>query len=122
MTAIQSLEDLERFKTRSDRKKEPALSGRDDPGCRQHGQLRDRGWRKQHFQAALKQMDSLQLENVIVSKIGCIGHCSEEPILQVITSDGQKTTYGHASAVAVEKIFSEHVMAGKIVHELQISI
>jgi NADP-reducing hydrogenase subunit HndB len=122
MTAIQSLEDLERFKQEVIAKKNRLSQSGKIQVAVSMGSCGIAAGANSTFLAALKQIESLQLKNVVVSKIGCIGHCSEEPILQVITSDGQKTTYGHASADIVEKIFRKHVIAGEIVHEHQISI
>ena len=122
MTAIQSLKDLERLKQEVIFKKHRLSQAGVIQVVVSMGSCGIAAGANSTYQATQEQIESLHLKNVVVSKTGCIGHCSEEPILQVITSDGQKTTYGNASADVVEKVFREHVVDGKIVHEHQISI
>ncbi len=122
MTAIHSLGDLERYKLEVIANQRRLAQAGEIQAVVSMGTCGIAAGAQDTFLAVQDQIEKLQLKNVVISKIGCIGHCSEEPILQIITSDGQKTTYGHASAKAVERIFYDHVLDGKIVRDYQISV
>ena len=54
------------------------------------------------------------LLNVTVAPIGCIGECAIEPIVKVLQGE-TKTTYCKVDVDAVERIFNEHIIGGKVV-------
>ncbi|MEG2596979.1 MAG: (2Fe-2S) ferredoxin domain-containing protein [Oscillospiraceae bacterium] len=60
------------------------------------------------------------LHNVTVTQTGCIGICQYEPVVEVIDSKGQKTTYIKMTADKVAKIVSDHLVNGNIVNEYTI--
>jgi NADP-reducing hydrogenase subunit HndB len=121
MIAIQSLEDLEKFKQDVIAKKSRLAQAGKIQVVVSMGSCGIAAGAYNTLQAVQEQIESRHLENVIISKTGCIGHCSEEPILIVITSDDQKTTYGHASSELVEQIFREHILGGNIIRKHQLS-
>lgn len=51
-------------------------------------------------------------ENVELKKVGCIGLCFQEPLVEV-ERDGESTLYGHVNESFVEEIVKEHVFDGK---------
>ena len=68
-------------------------------------------------------MDEIQkrgLNHVTVSQTGCIGMCRLEPMVDVITPDGTKTTYVHVKPEMVPRIVAEHVVNGRPVAEYTI--
>ena len=120
MTAIQSLEDLEKFKQDVIDKQTRLSQAGLIQAVVSMGSCGIAAGAQRTYDAVLKQIE--HVENISLSKTGCIGLCSDEPILQVITSDGQKTTYGHVTPDIAERIFREHIRDGKIVREYQIVI
>jgi len=55
------------------------------------------------------------LGNVSVTQTGCIGICQYEPVVEVYTPNGDKTTY-----VKVAKIVNDHLVNGNVVIEYTI--
>lgn len=60
------------------------------------------------------------LHNVSVSQTGCIGICQYEPVVEVYTPDGAKTTYVKMTAEKVAKVVSDHLVNGNVVAEYTI--
>ena len=56
-------------------------------------------------------------EDVTVKRVGCTGQCSIEPIVSVISSDGDAVKYCQVDVDFAKKIFTEHVTEGKPVNE-----
>ena len=54
------------------------------------------------------------LLNVTVTPVGCIGECAIEPIVEVLQGE-DRTTYCRVDVEAVERIFKEHIIGGKVV-------
>ena len=68
-------------------------------------------------------MDEIQkrgLQHVTVSQTGCIGMCRLEPMVDVITPDGTKTTYVHVKPDMVPRIVAEHIVNNRPVEEYTI--
>ena len=53
---------------------------------------------------------------VSVTAMGCIGHCAEEPIVEVI-SGADKVTYGKVTPQMAEEIMEKHIQGGKPIAE-----
>jgi len=60
------------------------------------------------------------LSNVSVSQTGCIGICQYEPVVEVFTPDGSKTTYVKMTAEKAVRIVNDHLVNGNIVSEYTI--
>lgn len=52
------------------------------------------------------------LKNVAVVQTGCIGLCQYEPIVEIYTADGDKTTYVKVTPDMVDEIIDQHVIKG----------
>ena len=61
------------------------------------------------FAAAVQSRD---LKNVAVVQTGCIGLCQYEPIVEIYTADGDKTTYVKVTPGMVDEIIDQHVIKG----------
>ena len=57
------------------------------------------------------------LNNVMVTQTGCIGICQYEPVVEVYTNDGSKTTYVKMTAEKVARVVSDHLVNGNVVEE-----
>lgn len=60
------------------------------------------------------------LSNVAVTQTGCIGLCQYEPIVEVYTPDGEKTTYVKMTADKVARVVTDHLVNGNVVSEYTI--
>ena len=60
------------------------------------------------------------LKNVMVTQTGCIGICKYEPVVEIYTPNGEKTTYVHMTAEIVAKVVNDHVVNGNVVTEYTI--
>jgi NADP-reducing hydrogenase subunit HndB len=61
-----------------------------------------------------------RLENVSVTQTGCIGICQYEPVVEVYTPDGEKTTYVKMTAEKVARVVNDHIVNGNVVSEYTI--
>ena len=66
--------------------------------------------------------ESLKSANlgIPIQRVGCIGMCYNEPLVDVVTSDGQVITYGNLSEGDVPRIVTEHLQGGQVVEELRV--
>ena len=60
-------------------------------------------------------------ENAIIRQTGCMGHCENEPTVEIIMPDMPKVFYGNVKENAVEKIVEEHIINKKPVEDLIIA-
>ena len=60
------------------------------------------------------------LANVSVSQTGCIGICQYEPVVEVFTPDGNKTTYVKMTAEEAVRVVTDHLVNGNVVSEYTI--
>ena len=60
------------------------------------------------------------LLNVSVTQTGCIGICQYEPVVEVFTPDGQKTTYVKMTPEKAVKVVADHLVNGNVVSEYTI--
>lgn len=69
-----------------------------------------------------KQIEALNLTNVVLDKTGCIGTCYLEPIVDVYGDDGGlQARYVKVQPERVKEIVEEHLIQGKIKEAYQIS-
>ena len=57
------------------------------------------------------------LNNVTVTKTGCIGMCQLEPIVEVFVPGKEKVTYAKVSPEKVARIVADHLVNGNVVAE-----
>lgn len=60
------------------------------------------------------------LDNISVTQTGCIGICQYEPVVEVFTPNGDKTTYVKMTAEKVLKVVNDHLVNGNVVSEFTI--
>lgn len=70
--------------------------------------------------AFLKEIEDRRLSNVVCTQTGCIGICQYEPVVEIVTPDGNKTTYVKMNEDKVAKVVTEHIVNNKIVQEYTI--
>ncbi len=69
----------------------------------------------------MEEVDRRHLRNVTVSQTGCIGMCRLEPMVDVLTPDGKKTTYVKVTPDKARMIVADHVVNGHPVVEYTIA-
>jgi NADP-reducing hydrogenase subunit HndB len=117
MTAIQSLDDLKKFREGVlEKKAQEAQLGKTQVIV-SLGSCGIAAGAMHTMQAILEQTEAEHLTGVQVSQTGCIGQCEEEPIVQVITGGQNKVSYGKVTPEVARRILREHVLGGKVVQE-----
>jgi NADP-reducing hydrogenase subunit HndB len=64
--------------------------------------------------AFLEELKKRNVNNVSVTMTGCIGVCRLEPMVEVISADGIKTTYVKLTPEKAERIVAEHIVNGRV--------
>ena len=117
MTAIRSLDDLKKFREEVlEKKAQEAQLGKIQVIV-SLGSCGIAAGALHTMQAILEQIEAEHLTGIQVSQTGCIGLCEEEPIVQVITGEQHKVSYGKVSPEVARRILHEHVLGGKVVQE-----
>ena len=70
----------------------------------------------------LAEIAQRNIEDVIVTTSGCAGLCSKEPMATVELEGEAPVKYIELTPEKISKIFSEHVVGGKIVNEYALAI
>ena len=72
--------------------------------------------------AVIKVVEESGRDDVIVTTSGCAGLQSREPMATVELKGETPVKYGDLTEDTIKKIFSEHVLKGKIVEEYALAI
>jgi NADP-reducing hydrogenase subunit HndB len=117
MSAIRSLEDLQRFR-------EEVLAARQRrAGLGQFQVVVSLGscgigaGALETLRALQQQGAADHLSQVVVSQAGCAGLCRHEPVVDVVAAGGTRVTYGRVTPDVMRRILRQHVLGGKIVEE-----
>ena len=70
--------------------------------------------------AMVDEVAKRHLENVVVTQTGCIGICQYEPGVEVVTPDGEKTTYVKMTPEKALRVVNDHLVNGNVVTEYTI--
>lgn len=62
------------------------------------------------------------VQDVILTSSGCAGLCSREPMMTVELKDQAPVKYADLNEDKASKIFSEHVLGGKVVTEFALGV
>lgn len=65
----------------------------------------------------MEEIEKRNIDDVILTNSGCAGLCSREPMATVELKDEAPVKYVDLTPEKIRKIFSEHVLNGKIVEE-----
>ncbi len=71
--------------------------------------------------ALLKEIEKLNLTDVIVTTSGCAGLCSREPMATVELKDQPPVKYVDLKPERIVRVLKEHVMEGKIVTDFALA-
>lgn len=70
--------------------------------------------------AFVEEIGKRNLGDVSVTMTGCIGVCRLEPIAEVFSADGTKTTYVKMTPEKAARVVSEHIVNGRVCKDLTI--
>ncbi len=122
MKKIQSLEDLNRFREEILESRQRQASSGSVRVIVGLGSCGIAVGALDTLRALQQQIDEQHLHRVIVSQTGCIGLCKYEPIVEVISANSSKVTYGRVTPEVARRILREHVLDGKVVEEFVIEV
>jgi NADP-reducing hydrogenase subunit HndB len=69
------------------------------------------------FEALEQLIVQKEAGGVQLKKVGCIGLCALEPVVQVIEAERPQVTYGKVTPAVAKQIFQEHIGKGMILQE-----
>ncbi|NOR15712.1 MAG: (2Fe-2S) ferredoxin domain-containing protein [Candidatus Aminicenantes bacterium] len=72
--------------------------------------------------ALMDEIEKNKIEDVILTNSGCAGLCSREPMATVELKDEAPVKYVDLTPEKIRRIFSEHVLGGKIVEEYALAM
>ena len=64
------------------------------------------------YDTFVSELEALKLKNVEVTKVGCMGECAFEPIVEIVESNGSKTIYCLVTDRIASEIVEEHIVKG----------
>jgi NADP-reducing hydrogenase subunit HndB len=73
------------------------------------------------MQALLDQLAATDID-AHVTTVGCIGLCSEEPLVGVKCGDEPNVLYGHVTPARVPRIVEEHLKNGHVVNDWVVAV
>jgi NADP-reducing hydrogenase subunit HndB len=115
MSKLNSLEDLKRLKEQAQRE----IKVRGDTGTRISigmGTCGIASGARDVMHAIMHELEAQHIE-AIVSTVGCIGLCAQEPLVDIEQAGAPRITYGKVKPEMVPTIITEHLVNGKAVSE-----
>jgi len=70
----------------------------------------------------MEELEKQELDDIILTNSGCAGLCSREPMITVELKDETPVKYVDLNPEKVQKILSEHVLGGKVVHDYALAM
>lgn len=117
MSQIKSLEDLKRIREEAIEKRKARATFGNSQVIVGMGTCGIAAGARDTMKAILNEIETQNLEGIVVTQTGCIGLCEREPIVQVIVGENPKVTYGKVTPTVAKRILKEHVLGGKVVQE-----
>ena len=77
---------------------------------------------RQIMNTLIDEIDKRDIKDIILTTSGCAGLCSKEPMATVELSGKAPVKYVDLTPEKTVKIFTEHVLGGKIVNEYALAI
>jgi NADP-reducing hydrogenase subunit HndB len=73
--------------------------------------------------SVMKEIESRQLHDVIVTNSGCAGLCSQEPMMTVeVVNEPAPVKYVFMTPDKVKKIFDSHILRGQVIKEYALAV
>jgi len=62
----------------------------------------------------IEEVDRLNIKDIIVTQVGCMGECAYEPVVEIIDTDGTSTIYCQVTEEKMTEIITSHLIDGRI--------
>lgn len=72
---------------------------------------------KEVLNKLMEELINKEVFDVKIIQTECIGQCQYEPMIDIISKEGDKTTYVNMTPDKVTKVVEEHIVNGNIVKE-----
>lgn len=69
-----------------------------------------------------RDVDKMDLKNICVKKVGCIGMCQLEPIVEIFDAKFKRTTYVKMTPHKMKRVLLNHIVKGEILKEFTIHV
>lgn len=73
------------------------------------------------YDTFVEEIKALKLDYIDIIKVGCMGECAFEPIVEILESDGTKTIYCLVTDRMASEIVEEHIMKGERIDKYLLS-
>lgn len=73
------------------------------------------------YDTFVEEVKALNLDNVEITQVGCMGECAFEPIVEVLESNGSKTIYCLVTDRIASEIVEEHIVKGNRIDKYLLS-
>ncbi|MCK4552396.1 MAG: (2Fe-2S) ferredoxin domain-containing protein [Tenericutes bacterium] len=73
------------------------------------------------YDTFVSEIKALNLDNVEVIQVGCMGECAFEPIVEIIESNGSKTIYCLVTDRIASELIEEHIVKGNRIDKYLLS-
>lgn len=73
------------------------------------------------LEAFEEEVKALNLDNVEITQVGCMGECAFEPIVEIVESSGAKTIYCKVTDRIASEIIEEHILKGNRIDKYLLS-
>lgn len=70
--------------------------------------------------ALREELNSLEISDIEITQVGCIGVCDLEPLVDVILPGKEKVTYVRVNQEKAKRIVKEHIIGGNVIEEYTI--
>jgi len=117
MDKVKSLEDLKRVREEALKKRQAKVVTGQKEIIVGMGTVGIAAGARETLKAILDYIEKENLPDIVVRQTGNIGLDSLEPIVQVVTVDQPKVTYGKVTPDIARQIMHDHVVGGKVVKE-----
>lgn len=113
MLTIKKIEDLQNFRKEALEKRRLKITSGQTQVIIGMGTCGIAVGARDTMDAILETIEKDHLSNILVSQTGCIGKCSDEPIVEVVIAGHPKVTYGKVRPDTARRIIKEHIQSGK---------
>lgn len=73
------------------------------------------------YDTFVKELEQYKINNISVTKVGCMGECAFEPVVEIVESNGTKTIYCLVTDRIASEIVEEHILQGKRIDKYLLS-
>jgi NADP-reducing hydrogenase subunit HndB len=65
----------------------------------------------------LDELGNQNISDIAITQTGCLGHCDQEPLVELYIPGKDKVTYGKVNADRARQIVANHIVNGNVMNE-----